>query len=756
MIIGGNFDDDRGNITAYATYRKIDPVLQSSRDYSSCTLNNDVSGCRGSATIPEGRISDFGEKDLDGDGLVDDFDFKVSGNEFVDAAGATYNYGALNYYQRPDERITFGSFAHFDITSNIEVYSELMYMDDRSVSQIAPSGAFFITDHIECGNPFLSAQQFQQLCGQFGLTVDDSQFAYLGRRNVEGGPRQQDLRHTSFRGNLGFRGDINETWRYDFYGQFSEVSMENTYSNDLSITKIKRSLNAVRDPDSGEIVCQSVVDGSDPDCVPWNIFQTGAVTQDMIDYLVLPLFARGTTDQAIFSGYIAGKLGDYGIKSPAAESGIDLVIGYEHREENLEFNPDNGFRSGDGAGQGGATHPVKGGYSVEEFFFESSIPLIENRSFARELTLDLGYRSSEYSLGSKNDTFAIRTGWAINDSIKLRGSFQRAIRAANIRELYLPEGLNLFDMDSDPCSGAVIDGKTAAGRTFEQCARSGVTADQFGFVSENPAGQYNYLQGGQADLIPEKADTYSFGFIWSPEFVEDLNVSVDVYSIEITNGIKNLTQEGILNRCLDGNMEQCSLVKRSAGGDLWLGSDVETSGHIISLNDNLATEEVEGLDFVVDYALDIGALGRLRFNNVTAYIETWDKQEIEGAPIADCKGAWGQSCEDPTPDLRNSFRVTWDTPWNITTSVLWRYISEVEDLNESEVDLDEVHYLDLSGTWDVTDYATLRVGVNNVLDEAPPLAGNAAGSAIQGNGNIFPGVYDALGRYVFAGASLSF
>lgn len=135
--------------------------------------------------------------------------------------------------------------------------------------------------------------------------------------------------------------------------QYGEVSMENTYLNDLSTTKIIRAMDAVRDPDSDEIVCRSVIDGSDPSCVPWNLFQTGAVTQDMIDYLVLPLFARGTTDQSVFSAFVAGNLGDYGVKLPSAQNGVDVVFGIEYREENMEYNPDSGFQSGDGAGQGG-------------------------------------------------------------------------------------------------------------------------------------------------------------------------------------------------------------------------------------------------------------------------------------------------------------------------------------------------------------------------------------------------------------------
>ena len=92
-------------------------------------------------------------------------------------------------------------------------------------------------------------------------------------------------------------------------------------------------------------------------------------------------------------------------------------------------------------------------------------------------------------------------------------------------------------MTSDPCAGEVVDGKTAAGRTFEECARSGVTAEQFGNIPDSPAGQYNFLIGGNPDLLPEDADTYSFGLTVTPRFLEGLTVAVDYYDIELKGGV---------------------------------------------------------------------------------------------------------------------------------------------------------------------------------------------------------------------------
>ncbi len=742
LIIGGNFDNGRGNITAYATYREIDAVLQSARDYSACSLNTDASECRGSGTSATGTI-------LRGDS---DTDYRVEGSQLVTPA-ETFNFGPLNYYQRPDERYTAGVFAHYQLNQHVETYTELMLMDNQTKSQIAPSGSFFLTTDISCSNPLLSDQQRQVICGDFGLGPDDTQEVTIGRRNVEGGPRQQDLRHTSFRGVFGLRGDINESWHYDFYGLYAEVSMENTYLNDLSNSKIRKALDAVEDPETGEIVCQSVIDETDPNCVPWNIWTTGGVTQAATEYLTLPLFARGTTDQKIFSGYVAGNLGDYGVKLPMADRGIDVVIGSEYRKESLNFNPDDGFRLGLGAGQGGATPPVNGEYDVTEVFTEASIPVIEGAVFAEELTVDLGYRYSDYSTDHTTDTYGIRSGWAVNTDIKIRASYQRAVRAANIRELFRPEGLNLFDMDADPCGGSTPP------RTLQECARSGVSAAQYGNILNNPAQQYNFLQGGNVDVSPEVSDTYSLGFVWTPVFIDGLTLSVDWYSIEIENGIDEMSPEFILNQCLDGNNAFCNgelqSVRRGPRGDLWLGSDINSSGYVTSILDNLATENVEGWDISADYELEMDNMGGLSVSNTMSIVDKWDLQESDVSPKLDCNGMWGGSCEFPSADFRNQLRVTWHTPWAVTASALWRHIGEIEDIN-GNLDLDAVDYLDVTGVWNVMDNTAISFGVNNLFDKEPPIAGGGAGASIGGNGNVFPGMYDVLGRYMHLSVGVNF
>jgi outer membrane receptor protein involved in Fe transport len=744
VMIGANSGDGRGNATLYAGYREIDPVLSGYRDVNNCALDEDGAGnfvCGGSATLPSGTFSDFGA----GDG----FDFTVSGTDFVDRNGLAYNYQPPNHYQRPDERITVGALGFYTLNDALEVYAEVSFMDDKSVAQIAPSGAFFVTSTLSCGNPFLSAQQFDQLCGQFGLTTNDIQNVYLGRRNVEGGFRQDTQRNTSSRIVLGARGEINDAWSYDIHGNFGQVSHSQTYLNDLSTTRLIRSLNAV-DDGNGNIVCQSVVDGSDPACIPWNIFEEGAVLPDGQDpvqgYIAVPLFATGETSNDIISGYVTGDLGEYGVKLPSADTGIQLVAGYEYRQEKLIFNPDVGFQTGDGAGQGGATPPVNGSFAVNDFFFEAQIPLFEGYNLAQSVNLNLGYRYSDYNTDQTTDTYKGAFDWSFNDSIRLRASLQRAVRAGNLRELFQPQGLNLFDMNVDPCGA----GGTA---TLEQCVtNTGLPAALYGSAGLNsPAGQYNFLQGGNPNVRPEESDTISFGGIWSPVFADGLVVSVDYFKIEVEDAISNRGQEFTLNQCLaTGDDLWCSAVTRAPGsGSLWLG----TQGFITDTNTNIGKFEREGVDLQIGYNTPIGNMGDLDFSLVGTVLLTADTQPTPSSPIVECKGTWENgTCIGAFPEWAHTFRTTWLTPWNVDISAMWRYAGAVDDNTTNNRDWPAYSWLDLSANWQVSDSVLLRLGVNNALDKDPPISSDAGNAP--GNGNVFPGYYDALGRYIFAGISL--
>ena len=253
---------------------------------------------------------------------------------------------------------------------------------------------------MSCNNPLLSAEQAQLFCGQFGLSTapdsTDTASVTLGKRNVEGGGRQSDITHESFRTVLGLRGDINDTWSYDAYGQYGETQLALTFLNDFSIQRtsravdvqIDRRVNANGTPVNaatfGTPQCVAFLDGTDPACVPYNPWQPGAITQDQLNYLQIPLVQRGTTTERVVNASFTGDLANYGVKLPTAQSGLLVNVGVEWREEKSELLPDAAFQSGDGAGQGGPTPPISGGYIAKDIFAEARMALIEDRAVRAE------------------------------------------------------------------------------------------------------------------------------------------------------------------------------------------------------------------------------------------------------------------------------------------------------------------------------------------------------------------------------------
>ena len=744
-------------------YRDIDAVLQENFDYSACNLNSGTAfTCGGSSTSFPGRFFSINPVTF----ATPNSSTLGPGNVLVPYTAANaYNFGPLNYYQRPDTRYSAGAFAHFNVAEHVQAYGELMFMDDRSISQIAPSGSFLAQQKVNCDNPLLSPSMVQTWCTQFGLGPTAITDVLIGRRNVEGGGRQEDISHEAYRFVAGFRGDITPAWSYDGYFQHGRTNRNSTYLNDMSLVREARSL-VVRNV-AGVPTCQSVIDGTDPNCVPWNIFQSGGVTQAALDYLQTPGFIRAQAQEQIAHVDFTGDLTDM-IKLGSAETGLQINVGAEYRDERTEFRPDVEYVTGDLAGQGGATLPTEGDFNVAEAFIEARLPLVEGKTGAQQLSFETGYRYSDYSTGVSTDTYKFGLDWAPVEWLRLRGSYQRAVRAPNVGELFNPQSVAL-DGTTDPCDGVAGDGlNNGPTATLAQCQLTGMTAAQYGNVPENPAAQYNGLLGGNPDLDPEESDTYSFGFVFRPSFA-NLTVAVDYFDIQVDNTISSTAggnANTYLNQCLQtGAPEFCNLIQRDQFGSLWL----QTSGYVTDTSLNLGGLKTSGIDLQSNYTWDIGGGHRLGFNLIGTYMLNNEVKTLPTVDFYDCAGFYGATCLGVFPEWRHTFRVDWRTPWmGLNVSAAWRYADGVDlDTSSSDPQLagpvpatdasfSARSYVDLTAAMTFADNYTLRIGANNLLDQDPPLVGAANCPAGPCNGNVFSQSYDVLGRQYFMALTVEF
>lgn len=789
-VIGAGFDDGRGHVTAYAGYRKINQILQRDRDYGSCSLDaledgTDGFECGGSPTSANGSF------------FTNVGTFTVGPNgTFVPSTAATnppFNFGPYNHFQRPDERYVLGAFANYEISEAVEPYMEVMFMDDNTRAQIAPSGSFFSQTFINCDNPLLSAQQVGVICQPENLVgfdpdaVDDpttpvdergTVFAggagtpdfnrgvmYLARRNVEGGGRVSDITHTDFRIVGGVRGDLSPAWSYDAYYQFGRVRNPSISLNDFSVQRIGRAFDVVADPTTGAPVCRSVLLGTNDGCVPYNVFGTGAgVTAGAINYLQTPAITIGRTEESVFNASITGDLGQHGIRSPWANDGVGINVGTEYRKESLDFLPDRPSLEGDLAGSGGPSTPVSGSFDVKELFGEVRIPIIQD-SFIEEFLINAGYRYSDYSTGVNTDTYKIEAELAPTRDIRFRGGYNRAVRAPNVVELFSPQSVQLVGT-TDPCDG-IIGGDPQDDPTLSaaQCALTGLDPALYGTVPENPAGQNNGLVGGNPNLDPEVADTYTVGVVLTPTFLPGFAATVDWFDITLDGAISTLNPDVTLEQCgLTGDPLFCDLINRDARGTVWLTQN----GFVEATNQNIGGLSTTGIDFNVSYSTEIGSMGSLSASIVGTWLDELITDDAVTTPY-NCVGFYGNVCGTPNPEYRHKARVTWTTPEDIGLSVQWRHFGSVrQDTTSSQPTLNNpdnvqpahdklraMNYIDLAATFRVMDNYNFRLGVNNVFDSQPPLAGSQACPAVV-CANTYAQVYDVAGRYIYAGVTLDF
>jgi outer membrane receptor protein involved in Fe transport len=771
FIAGINSEDGKGNATFYATYRNVAAVLQSKYSYSACTLNSGFAtsnsgkfSCGGSSTSFPGRFATIGAGAPASNNTIG-----PNGTLIPFTGSDLYNFGAINFYQRPDERYTAGAFLHYDFNEHVTAYATTMFMDDKSLAQIAASGAFFARFAVNCANPFLSTQELAAWCG--GSTVGETTNLFIGRRNVEGGGRVDDLEHTDWRVTIGLKGKIVDGWDYDVSWQHSIVNLTESQENYFSTAKIDNALNVVAGPNGPVCV-------SGPPCVPYNIFSLGQVTPAALAYLEVPGIQTGNITQTVVDANVTGDLGKYGVQLPTAGSGLKVNFGAEWRDVTEVTTPDEEFRTGDLAGSGGDIPPTSGGIISREAFVEARMPLIDDQFLAHSLALETGYRYSDYNLGFKTNTYKFGVEWSPISDIRLRGSFQRAVRAPNVTELFLPQVVAL-DGNADPCAGTAAQ-LAAKGVTVAQCVAAGVPAAAYGTVVPNAANQYQGLIGGNPKLIPETALTSSFGIGWTPSFVPNLRLQIDYFDIKIENVITTIGATAILQQCINSGLF-CNEIHRDANNSLWLSPQ----GFVVDALANVGKIETRGIDLDLSYGFDIGAAGKIRANLNGTYVDEYIVTPIASNPSTafNCAGLYGDICSSAAPTAnpifrwRHMLRTTWSTPWQgLDLTASWRYYSAMKldslspqanlsqfpatvangGISSSDAAIKAYNYLDLSASVKLADKLTFRVGVNNVFDKDPPIIGGSNLPSTAGNGNTFPQVYDALGRFIFGQLTVQF
>ena len=790
LVVGANFDDGRGNAVLSVGYQESDAVFQGDRRFSEFSIGSFSGNIGGSnlATAPTrfGSLGSLGARQVNAEGNA------------IGAPFLAFNFNPYNVFQTPFERFNIYGAGHYEVSEGLEVYTQALFSKNTINQIIAPTGTFGTSFQIPFANPFITPAQRATICGAFGMTA--AQCAAPGatfttpvnRRFVESGPRRSEYTTTLFNYRAGFRGAITDTINFDVFGSYGESTVAERSTGTALKSRVQQALLATN-PNT----CLTPTNG----CVPLNLFgPIGAITPAQVNFFSV---ATSESDNTTLAQARAVINGDVGYASPFAVEPIGFAVGGEYRKYGATQRSDLLSQTpGEVLGSGAATPDSQGGYQVYEAFGELIAPLVEDAPFFHSLTLEAGVRQSRYTVFSdpenefETTTYKVGGSWEPVPSLKIRGNYNRAVRAPNINELFSPVVTGLTNLANDPCAGAAPVGNAALRAV---CLAQGAPASRIGLIgnpAEAAAGQVNQTGGGNPNVGPEKANTYTVGFVFQPDFFNGFTLTADYYNIKVRDAISFPTPGDVINACFanitaaSATDPACTGIRRNPITGEIFGDPALTPG-LPQPFSNLGRIFTDGVDVTANYRTDLPfADARLNLSFNGNYTRNSQFQATPTSVNRECTGFYSVNCLSIQPKYSFNQRTTLSFG-EIDVSLLWRYIHKVrqEPLDISDpngngpayqgplpktqsalpgapapgtfgtVDFQRVeayNYFDLSTRFGVTENFDMTVTVMNLLDKAPPILGNDIGNTAFNSGNTYPSTYDALGRRFAVGARLKF
>ncbi|GAC16951.1 TonB-dependent receptor domain-containing protein [Aliiglaciecola lipolytica] len=789
LTIGANFDDSRGNAVLSLSWMERDAVLLGDRPLGLFGINSNTgSGYQeflagDVATPPPAGCGGPNVVDLSGSGSTTAIPTRfeligtgVNGQFREDGTlgpnCSLFNFNPFNYYQTPAQRYGATALATYEVNDHMEFYSSFNFTNTTVVQQVAPSGTFGSSFTLPLYNPLIGSQALDFILDGANAAVgdgtlvdggswtdansngvvdtEDSLTVRLRRRTLELGARSERYDAELWQVNAGLRGQFFGDWDYDFsyqYGESNRTTVRDGYTN---LGNIQNALDT-RDG----VTC--AVGGT---CVPINLFGGfGTITDASAAYARAIALQQQKYEQEIISLVLTGPV-DF-IELPTAGAPLAMSFGLENRTETGILEPDECLKETPASCQGGAGGnllPIKGGFKVDEFYFEGILPVFDGAAFAESMDIEFGFRTSDFDTIGTAESWKIGFNWRPVEPLLLRVMQQKANRAPNVGEIASPVTSGLDNAVIDPCS--VANAGNIDATLTALCVSTGMTEAQVGVIPDIISGQINTFNGSSPSNPPgpEEADTFTAGFVWTPDFnwANDFSLSVDYYDIDISGIIGNFSAQEILDSCyINGDAGECAKINR-VGGDL-----TGSAAGVNQFTTNLKYLRAEGIEIGFNMNFDLDDMGNLAFSgNINKYL-TQESQSSDTVPVLDCKGYYGTSC-DPLSDLRWIQRTTWSYD-DITVSLLWRHINSV-DVEPGERALrfeafrkiDSYDYFDIFASYAFTEYATFTFGVDNMFDKAPPVLGNDIGDTSSNSGNTFPSNYEVLGRIYKAGLKFKF
>jgi iron complex outermembrane recepter protein len=743
LVWGHALASGRGHLVAYAGYQDRESLLAGERDLTSVALNNNNATGElqeaGAPQTPEGVIFappvDFGN----GPERVT-FDANGVPRAFVDPDDR-YNFQPSNYLQTPLTRTSAGLLVSLDVAGDKELYFETSYARNDVDQQLAPAPAVLLAE-VATQSPFLTPEAQAFFAANYEVAPGLSAVG-LARRLVEVGPRIVDHQREYWRTVAGVRGGLFQDWEFDAWFTYTDSNESEQYFNDASASRLAQGL--LVDPLTGECV--------DPSggCVPVDVFGPGQITAEAAAFIrVDDLVNETKRTQALASAYIRGDL----LKLPAGA--LQSAFGLEWRSDDASFSAHEVLFTGDTLAFRG-TAPVDGRETVAEAYAEFQVPLLQDARWAEYAGVEAGARYSHYDNAGGIWTYKIGGEWLPVASVRFRAMHQRSVRAPNNAELFTEQYVEdgVIEGDQDPCSASNDPLESGAA---EKCVLQGLPPAALG-VFEAGAAALDIVLGGNPDLEPETAETWTAGVVLTPDSLPAWTFAFDYFDLEVTESIGEIEA---LEICFDQNNTGnlfCDNISRDPA-----------SGNISEIRQPLSNRgliSARGVDTQVTFAADLPQWLEYRSAASLQVDLTWTHtiesrfQQNAVTETVECAGYFGSYCSQSIDGGSYSVvpanRVTTQLSYASGAMMLHltsRWIDGARNFApvaagifgqpEPLLAIPEIgsrHYLDIGAGYQFTDAITARVGVDNLADTDAP---NMANQALANNTDA--SLYDVFGR----------
>lgn len=683
--------------------------------------------------------------------------FAVSGGRATNYRGPTdapfiktdssfgYHPGYNNYVQVPLERTAIFGKADYTLDNEITAYGHFQYSNSEAQNigsepvLAAPWSVF-----VPVTNPYLAQNEALSTL-LASRNTPDAPVEYQVRFGAAG-PRTYNTESEVWQGLVGLSGYIDSrdmSWNIHV-SQGRTVNKDQTTSGSVSYTAMQELVDA---PDGGDSICSG----------GYQVFNgLSQVSDECLAYISRTPLNTTTLEQTVVEGLLEGML----MELDAGE--VRFALGAHYRKNSYEFKPDDDIAANRLASLS-ASQYTEGSIDIKEISAEVYVPLLSEHEFAESLNLTLGYRFSEYNLAGTANTYKAELDWRPISNVLLRTGYQSALRAPNAEEFFNAGTQQVSGIGSpnsgsgDPCDyrHPGLSGENAEA-IANLCIATGLNPSLLGRFRQ-PSDALVTTTYGDRTLSPEEADSITLGAVIESPFTEaylkDMSLTVDFYSIEIDKAIAAIPADQSLAKCynLDGSNPSydtenffCQQFERQSSGIF---------SYVNQPYLNLGGYKTSGLDISFNWSLPASFISDSTTIEIMSFANHLNKFEtavFEDSPYQDFAGTISNSESYPDWKVMNSITLNHDV---FSLTARWRYTSSMDDVsvvNNPESDTagsDSYSYIDLSGSYQITENLSLRGGVNNLTDKEPPVIGGSVGVTNQG-------VFDAIGRTMYLQASL--